>query len=195
MMRALGIPSGYLPTGPEDGTNTYNDGRVGAAFIQEFRFSKVCQRYQRLLMPSLDREFKLFLKHRGVEIDSAIFEIKFQEPQNFSEYRQLELDNAYANLYNAVAGNEQLSRRFALKKYLGLSDVDIAENEKLWREENDVSHLTQDKSPSADMRAADVRAPAGLDFGDDFADVDELGAEEPLPDIDVGGAEGEGPQL
>lgn len=193
MMRALGVPSGYLPTGPEDGTNTYNDGRVGAAFIQEFRFSKVCQRYQRLIIPTLDREFKLFLKHRGVEVDNGIFEIRFHEPQNFSEYRQLELDNAYANLYNSVAANEHLSRRFALKKYLGLSDTEIAENEKLWREENDIKHLTQDETPGADLRAADVRAPGGDMFGDEFADIeDEFGGEEPA--IDIGGEEGE-PQL
>lgn len=193
MMRALGVPSGYLPTGPEDGTNTYNDGRVGAAFIQEFRFSKVCQRYQRLIIPTLDREFKLFLKHRGVEVDNGIFEIRFQEPQNFSEYRQLELDNAYANLYNSISGNEHLSRRFALKKYLGLSDTEIAENEKLWREENDIKHLTQDETPGADLRAADVRAPGGDMFGDEFADIaDEFGGEDPA--IDVGGDTGE-PQL
>jgi len=64
MLRALGIPSSYLPTGPDDGTATMNDGKVGTAFIQEFRFAKVIKRYQQQLIKPLDQEFKLFLKHR-----------------------------------------------------------------------------------------------------------------------------------
>ena len=184
MLRALGVPSGYLPTGPEDGTNSYNDGRVGAAFIQEFRFSRTCQRWQRLIVPTLDREFKLFLKRRGIEIDNSIFELVFNEPQSFSEYRQLELDSAYANLYGSVSGIPQLSKRFAMRRYLGLTESEIAENERLWREENDVAHLTQDEGAGADLRSVDVRPPAGdMDFSDEEFD---LGGDE-----DLGGEEGD----
>ncbi len=55
MMRGLRIPSSYLPTGPEDGTNTFNDGKVGTALIQEHRFNEYCKRLQRLLGHSLDQ--------------------------------------------------------------------------------------------------------------------------------------------
>lgn len=191
MMRGLGVPSGYLPTGPEDGSNTYNDGRVGAAFIQEFRFSRVCERYQKLIGPILDREFKLFLKYRGVNIDAGLFDLRFLPPQNFSEYRQLELDSARASLYGNISGIEHLSKRFALKKYLGLTDMELEENERMWREENDIKHLTQDEGVSPDLRSADVR-PMGSDFG-----MDDLGGEDPLggddfgdePPADEGGAD------
>ena len=30
-----------------------------------------------------------------------------------------------------------ISNRFAMKRYLGLSEEELAENERLWREEND----------------------------------------------------------
>lgn len=187
MLRGLGVPSGYLPTGPEDGSNSYNDGRVGAAFIQEFRFSRVCERYQRLIQPELDREFKLFLRQRGVNVDTGMFDIVFTPPQNFSEYRQLELDQARASLYSNVAGIEQLSKRFALKKYLGLSDSELLENERLWREENSVQHLTQDTTPSADLRAADIRVGgADFDLGDTDFDTDLADADF---DADVGDAD------
>jgi hypothetical protein len=75
MMRGLGIPSSYLPTGPDDGTAVYNDGKVGTAFIQEYRFNKYCQRLQNSIIPVLDLEFKLFLKHRGVEVSASLFEL------------------------------------------------------------------------------------------------------------------------
>ena len=38
--------SSYLPTGPDDGSATYQDGRVGTVLIQEYRFSKYCERIQ-----------------------------------------------------------------------------------------------------------------------------------------------------
>ncbi len=138
MLRALGVPSSYLPTGPEDGSNPYSDGRVGTAFIQEFRFAKVCERYQRQVIKPLDQEFKLFLKHRGITIDSALFEINFTTPQSFSEYRQLELDAAQINVFGAIAEVPYISKRFALKRYLGWSEEEMNENERLWKEEKGV---------------------------------------------------------
>ena len=40
----------------------------------------------------LDQEFKMFVKFRGFNIDSSMFSIKFNAPQNFASYRQAELD-------------------------------------------------------------------------------------------------------
>ncbi len=194
MLRGLGVPSGYLPTGPDDGSNAWNDGRVGAAYIQEFRFARVCQRHQRQLTPTFDEEFKLFLKHRGVTIDNSIFNIELLPPQNFSEYRDIELMSTYANLYNSVKDNPILSKRFALKKYLGLTEDEINENEKMWREENDVAHMTQDEGASADLRSVGVNAPPmDMDFSEEpdmeGGEEPDLGGEEP----DIAGAEAEAP--
>lgn len=135
MLRALGVPSSYLPTGPEDGTSTVNDGRVGTAFIQEFRFAKVVRRYQQQIIKPFDIEFKLFLKHRGVTIDNSLFQLEFTEPQSFSEYRRLELDAAKINTFTALTEIPYVSKRFILKRYLGWTQEELAENERMWREE------------------------------------------------------------
>jgi hypothetical protein len=198
MLRGLGVPSSYLPTGPDDGSATFNDGRVGTAFIQEFRFSRVCQRHQRMIVPKFDEEFKLFLKHRGFTIDSSIFELELLEPQNFSEYRQIEIDAAYANLFNSMKDNPFMSKRFALKRYLGWDEADILENERLWRGEQDQA-VGGDESAgaAADLRSVGVGGE-GFDFGDEEGLEDEEGmGEEPegadLPggeiDLEGGGAE------
>jgi hypothetical protein len=92
LARGLRVPSSYLPTGPEDGTASYNDGRVGTAFIQEYRFTQYCKRLQNIIQPVFDKEFKMFLKHRGYEIDSSQFQINFVEPQSFSDYREIEIN-------------------------------------------------------------------------------------------------------
>lgn len=145
MLRALGVPSSYLPTGPEDGTSAVSDGRVGSAFIQEFRFSKVVTRYQQQVIEPIDDEFKLFLKHRGITIDNSLFQLKFTPAQSFSEYRQLELDAARINTFTALTDISFVSKRFILKTYLGWSEEQLAENERMWKEER--SRLTKTFAP------------------------------------------------
>lgn len=181
MLRALGVPSSYLPTGPEDGTAAVTDGRVGTAFIQEFRFAKVVTRYQQQIVDPLDTEFKLFLKKRGVSIDNSLFEIQFTEPQSFSEYRQLELDSARINTFTALMDVGFISKRFILKTYLGWTDAQLAENERMWKEER--SRLTKTFAPEPSASSA----PAGLsDIGITSSGIDNMS-----PDEEMSGIEGE----
>jgi hypothetical protein len=136
LFRGLRIPSSYLPTGADDSAAQYNDGRVGTAYIQELRFNNYCMRLQSLMQDEFDQEFKLYLYDRGINIDSSLFELKFQPPQNFATYRQAELDNQRINTFGTIAQQPYISKRFALKRYLGLSEEEVAENERLWAEEN-----------------------------------------------------------
>lgn len=158
LMRGLRVPSSYLPTGPDDGTAAFNDGRVGTALIQEFRFAQYCQRIQRILLTELDKEFKLFLKFRGIEVPSSLFDLQFIEPQSFSQYREIEIDSNRAQLFGNLEGVPYLSRRFLLKKYLGLSEDEVVENEAMWRDEN------TDSSP--DFEAKSSLGTLGLRGGD-----------------------------
>lgn len=172
MMRALGVPSSYLPTGPEDGTAAVNDGRVGTAFIQEFRFSKVIARYQQQIIEPLDLEFKLFMKNRGISIDNSLFQLEFTEPQSFSEYRQLELDSAKINTFQALTDIPYVSKRFILKRYLGWTESELAENERMWKEER--SRLTKQIPATSGMST-----PAGLsDVGITSSGIDNMAPED-----------------
>ena len=144
LMRGLRIPSSYLPTGAEDGSASYTDGRVGTAMIQEFRFSKYCERLQNTILPPIDKEFKMFLKNRGIEVSSSLFELNFIEPQSFSQYRELELDTARASLFANVEATPYLSKRFIMSKYLGLTEDELINNERMWKEENSDESFTND---------------------------------------------------
>lgn len=173
MLRALGVPSSYLPTGPEDGTAAVNDGRVGTAFIQEFRFAKVVTRYQQQIIEAIDQEFKLFLKFRGISIDNSLFELQFTPAQSFSEYRQLELDSARINTFTALLDVPFISRRYLLKTYLAWTDAQLAENERMWKEER--SRLTKTFAPEP-MGGS---APAGLsDVGITSSGIDDMAPED-----------------
>jgi hypothetical protein len=136
LFRALRIPSAYLPTAIDEQSNTISDGKVGTAYIQELRFNKYCERLQSMVAETFDLEFKLWLTHQGVNIDNSLFELKFNPPQNFAAYRQSELDTARAATFAQLQQIPHLSKRFALKRYLGLTQEEITENERLWLEEN-----------------------------------------------------------
>ena len=146
LFRGLRIPSSYLPTGPDDGQQQYNDGRVGTAYIQELRFNKYCARLQSMLNPTFDEEFKLWIKSKGYNIDNGMFELKLNPPQNFAQYRQTEMDQTRIQTFVQVAELPYMSKRFALKRFLGLTEEEMARNADLWAEENNVPQKKQTKS-------------------------------------------------
>jgi len=187
LVRGLRIPSSYLPTGAEDATSNYNDGRVGTAFIQELRFNTYCERLQNLLVDEFDQEFKRYLLEKGVNIDTSMFDIKFTPPQNFAAYRQSELDNQRIGTFGQIQAIPFIANRFALKRFLGLSEEDIAENERLWREENDETLNPPPGDAAGEMRGVGISS-AGIS-----ADIG--GAEDQISIDDAeGGGEGEPPE-
>lgn len=195
LMRSLRVPSSYLPTGPEDGTATYNDGKVGIAYIQEYRFSEYVKRLQRQVQEDLDKEFKMFLKYRGIDIDSGTFYIEFNKPMNFSTYKEIQLDSERASLFGQVEGIPYLSKQFKLRKYLGLTEDEIIENEAYWFKENDkdsAGEAVGDDMAGGDLSSMGIRpeddamvdpeAEVDLDDLEDFDDagMDDMAAQEPV---------------
>ena len=156
LFRALRIPSSYLPTGPDDGGSNFNDGRVGTAYIQELRFNKYCERLQSILNTIFDVEFKAYLYNKGINVDGNIFDIKFNPPQNFAAYRQSEMDTQRVTTFSSIVQVPFVSKRFALKRFLGLTAEEVAENETMWREEN----VDDDETlpASAELRSVGITA-------------------------------------
>jgi hypothetical protein len=169
MARGLRVPSSYLPTGPDDSDRAMNDGRVGTALIQEYRFNQYCERLQALVMQKLDDEFKMFMRWRGFNIDSGLFSISLCAPQNFASYRQSELDNTRIQAFSQLEPLPYMSKRFIMKRYLGLTEEEIVENEKAWREERDQPELQT--TQGQDLRSIGI-TPAGLES--DIATGEEL---------------------
>jgi hypothetical protein len=167
------------------------DGRVGTALIQEYRFNQYCERLQRLIITKLDDEFKMFMRWRGFNIDSGLFSIAFNPPQNFASYREAELDTTRVSTFQALEQVPYMSKRFLLKRYLGLTEEEIQENETMWHEER-----TDPDAPTAtgqDLRGVGV-APADFEgdiaTGEEMATLGEPGTAEAPP---AGGAPGSQP--
>ena len=191
LLRGLRIPSSYLPTGADDGQSQYNDGRVGTAYIQELRFNKYCERLQNLVSNEFNQEFKQYLIEKGVNIDVAMFDIKFQPPMNFASYRQAEVDNNRISTYTQIAQVPYVSKRYALQRFLGLTPEEMAENEKLWREENDENIKAKPTTSATELRSAGI-STAGIDADLDAAEPDAPAAEPgtDTPETPAGGTGG-----
>jgi hypothetical protein len=180
LARGLRVPSSYLPTGPDDNPTPLSDGRVGTAMIQEFRFNQYCERLQKYISQKLDEEFKLFLRWRGLNIDSGLFTLQFNPPQNFAAYRQSELDTARVATFTSMEAFPYISKRFALERFLGLSEEEISKNERMWREE-------KGKDQDVEPEGSDLRS-VGVSVGDLEADT-RSGEEMNEPESDEMGME------
>jgi hypothetical protein len=117
-----------------------------------------------------------------------MFDIRFQPPQNFAAYRQSEIDNARIPTFTQMSAIPYVSNRFAMKRFLGLSEEELAENERLWREENDENLQPLPTDAAGEMRGAGISS-AGID-----ADMSGMDAEVPGGEAPVDGGTGEGPE-
>jgi hypothetical protein len=193
MARGLRVPSSYLPTGPDDSDRVTSDGKVGTALIQEFRFNQYCERLQGHIAQKLDDEFKMFLKWRGFNIDSSLFSLTFNPPQNFASYRQSELDNTRITAFQGLEQLPYMSKRFLLERFLGLTQDEIRQNEELWREERDTPEMQG--AGGQDLRSVGI-TPGGLESdigtGEEIAGMDQ-NTEQTPGGVDIGGAPGGAP--
>jgi Bacteriophage T4-like portal protein (Gp20) len=199
LARGLRVPSSYLPTGPEDNPTPLSDGRVGTAMIQEFRFNQYCERLQKYMSRKLNEEFKLFMRWRGFNIDSGLFDIQFNPPQNFASYRQAEIDTARVTTFSTMVALPFMSIRFAMERFLGLSQEEIKENQKLWREEKMEPEDTEAKG--TDLRSVGISVgdiDSDLELSDEMANnpegEEQMGAEVTAPvQSQAGGVASPGP--
>ena len=190
MFRGLRIPSSYLPTGSDDSSSTFNDGKSTTALIQEWRFNQYCMRLQTMIVEKLDNEFKMFMRWRGINIDGQLFELRLNEPQNFAKYRQAEVDAARIQAFTSLEQTPYLSKRFLLERYLDLSEEEMQRNDELWAEERNETPDTVDTD--AGLRAIDV-TPAGIESDMSNLEMPDLTAE-PAPGVEPGALPATGTQ-
>jgi hypothetical protein len=137
VFRGLRIPTSYMKGADAQGAQA-NDGKVGIAYIEELRFANFVKRLQNKLEKIFDHEFKVYLDHSNIKVDPNLFKLKLPDPQNFALYRQAALDADLVNTFNTVQEVPYISKRFALKRYLGYSEDDLQTNEAMLRQERKI---------------------------------------------------------
>jgi hypothetical protein len=114
------------------------------------------------------------MRWRGFNIDSGIFDLKFNPPQNFASYRQTELDTARVSVFTSVEAFPYMSKRFMMERFLGLSKEEIVENAKMWKEERE--EPVPEDTKGSDLRGIGI-SPSDIDS--DLEQADDLSSAPP----------------
>lgn len=129
---ALRIPASYMSVG--DDKQTWNDGKVGLSLMEELRYVGYIRRLQRILAVPLFVDFKEYMVIIGIDVPEDL-EFSISQTQNFSIYKENEINQVLLAAYNTADVIPSLSKRFSLQKYLNLSDGELELNEQLKIEE------------------------------------------------------------
>ena len=145
LLLALRVPKSWLGNIENDGGSPgiFNDGKIGAAYIEEQQFAKFVERLQIYISSVLDEEFKKFLYASNIHIDPAIFEITLPKPSNYDQYKQADMDSALLSSVSTADGVPWLSKRWVGKRYLQMSEDELLENEKLLKQEKGLPENTK----------------------------------------------------
>jgi hypothetical protein len=130
------------------------------------------------------------MRWRGFNIDGSLFDLSFNEPQNFAQYRQADIDSARIATFTQLEQYPYLSKRWLMKRYLGMTEQEISENEEAWAVERGDAEIAVPQSPG--LRSVGI-SPGGIQ-----SDIEGLGPEAPVgaPEAGAGAGEaaaGEGP--
>ena len=164
MWRALRIPSTYMGTATEDGTQPENEGAVGVAYLQEIKFSQYIERLQRYLEEVLDMEFKRWLHESNIIVDPTIYRVVLPEPSDYRASRQQAIDANMIGNFSNMADVPYISKRFALERYLGLTKDEIRLNEEMLRQEKAYAGTGDDRDLAVLYQPEDAEA-GGFDGG------------------------------
>lgn len=191
VFRGLRVPTSYM-TGQDAQGAQFNDGKVGIAYIEELRFANFVKRLQTKIECVFDNEFKLYLTSAGINVNYELFKLLLPDPQNFALYRQAALDGDLINTFNSADGIKYLSKKFILKRYLGLTEDEIQMNESLIKQERGI---LEDGDISEDQQMYDPavyenREPVKVEAAAPEAEPAEPGGNE---EEDLGGGEDSGP--
>ena len=181
LIRGLKVPQSWIPYGPTDGQRTV-PGANANVFVQELRFFKYCVRLQQILIENLDKEFKYFLKKQGIMVDEDSFKLSYFEPTNITEVTRMNVKQTQLNLFSTASGSPFISKQFALKNYLGLTEEEYNENQRLLMLEMQNTLKNKDvKLPTEDPRQVPGLRTVGvedipMDYLNNMSDQLEMGA-------------------
>lgn len=172
IVRASKVPQSWQPMGTGDSTRNVPTTTAGV-LVQEDRFYRYCNRLKSILISPFDEEFKNFLTRSGITIQGDGFDLELLESSNLNEMTELDIQGRYLQNFQSAVNIPFISKRFALKKWLGLSEEELAENERMYAEENPEKLIGKNIT----MPKVNPNQIPGLQsIGIDEADVEQLKA-------------------
>lgn len=195
LIRGLKVPQSWIPFGPEEGQRTVPTS-MASTYVQEQRFFQFCKRVQNTLIDVFDKEFKHYLKATGIIVDESSFNLLFYEPTNITEITKIEIENSKVSLCSSAMNIPYISKQYALKHYLGMTEEEFNENQRLLMLE--MQNVFKDKDVQIPVENSDavpgLRSINISDIPQDYynatKDALETGMSGGMPGGDLGGLSG-----
>lgn len=186
IVRASKVPQSWQPMGTTDSSRNVPTTTAGV-LVQEDRFYRYCNRLKAILISPFDEEFKAFLTRSGINVQGDGFDLTFLESSNLNEMTELDIQGRYLQNFQSAVNMPYLSKRFAMKKWLGLSEEEFAENERMYAEENPEKLIGKNITmPKVNPN----QIPSLQSIGIDEADVEQLKALQDVFSNESGGEQG-----
>ena len=151
-----------VPIGRLDPENVVKDG--DAMTREELRFAKFLQRIQKQFAAGLKDSFITHLKLRKMwenfKLKEHSFELEFNLPTMYMMLKQNQIFELKYNNFNNMSSNDGVSNSFAQKKYLGLTDDEMAQNRE-WKRKDAILAYELAKIGEAGPNWKEVEASGG----------------------------------
>ena len=163
LIRGMQVPASWIPNGVNGDENSRNvSTNLANTYVQELRFYNYCKRLQNIMIKPFDEEFKRYLSDKGFLTSNTSFELSFNDPTSIIELTKTEIENNNQT-FNSAISSPYISKQFALKKYLKLTEDEINENKRLLILEQqdrfksmDVKLPTEDTMQIPGLRSVDI---------------------------------------
>lgn len=164
LIRGMQVPASWIPNGVNGDENSRNvSTNLANTYVQELRFYNYCKRLQNIMIKPFDEEFKKYLSDKGFLTSNTSFELSFNDPTSIIELTKTEIENNNLQTFNSAISSPYISKQFALKKYLKLTEDEINENKRLLILEQqdrfknmDVKLPTEDSMQIPGLRSVDI---------------------------------------
>lgn len=164
LIRGMEVPQCWVPYGTSDDSSSRNvPTNLANTYVQELRFYNYCKRLQNIMIKPFDEEFKRYLSDKGFLTGNTSFDLAFNDPTSIVELTKAEIESNNLNTFSTAAGLPYISKQFALKKYLKLTEDELNENKRLLILEQqerfksmDVKLPTEDSLQIPGLRSVDI---------------------------------------
>lgn len=135
IIRGVHVPQSWQCFGTTDSQRTVQT-TTASTLVQEERFYRYCNRNKYIISKSFDEDFKRFVKNEGYSISLNSFTLEFNDSSIINKMTELDLQSKQLSNFSSAVQVIGMSKRFAMKKYLGLTEEEYAENVRMYAEEN-----------------------------------------------------------
>lgn len=164
LIRGMQVPASWVPNGVNGDENSRNvSTNLANTYVQELRFYNYCKRLQNIMVKPFDKEFKRYLSDKGFLTGNTSFDLEFNDPTSIVDLTKAEIEANNLNTFSTAAGLPYISKQFALKKYLKLTEDEFNENKRLLILEQqdrfksmDVKLPTEDSLQIPGLRSVDI---------------------------------------